>query len=99
MKRRNVLRVSAVYLAVVLAWILELTPAGLQFDGGSALPSPSLARTLDEDGAQSFEYYTTATGGDPDAAHAIANMFIAYAGSGEVSQITDELIAAALAAC
>jgi len=49
-----------------------------------------------EDGAQSFEYYTTATGGDPDAAHAIASMFITYADSGEVGQITEELIADAL---
>ena len=48
------------------------------------------------DGAESFEYYTTATGGDPDAARAIARMFIDYAGSGEVGQITDELIAGAL---
>jgi TolB-like protein/Flp pilus assembly protein TadD len=49
-----------------------------------------------EDGARSFEYYTTATGGDPAAAGAIANMFIAYAESGEVGRITDELVAAAL---
>jgi TolB-like protein/Tfp pilus assembly protein PilF len=49
-----------------------------------------------EDGAQSFENYNTATGGDPVAAGAIASMFIAYANSGEVGQITDELIAAAL---
>ena len=48
-----------------------------------------------EDGAQSFENYTTAIGGDPDAAHTIAAMFIAYANSGDVGQITDELIAAA----
>ncbi len=49
-----------------------------------------------EDGAKLFEYYTTATGGDPAAASAIASMFIAYANSGEVGQITDELIAGAL---
>jgi TolB-like protein/Tfp pilus assembly protein PilF len=49
-----------------------------------------------QDGARSFENYTTATGGDPAAAGAIANMFIAYAESGEVGRITDELVAAAL---
>ena len=49
-----------------------------------------------EDGAQSFENYNTATGGDPAAAGAIANMFIAYAESGEVGRITDELVAATL---
>lgn len=49
-----------------------------------------------EDGAQSFENYKAATGGDPAAAGTIASMFIAYADSGEVGQITDELIAAAL---
>ncbi len=46
-----------------------------------------------EDGARSFEYYTTATDGDPAAARAIARMFIAYAESAEVGHITDELIA------
>jgi tetratricopeptide (TPR) repeat protein len=46
-----------------------------------------------EDGAQSFEYYTAANGGDPDAAHAIAKMFIDYANSGEVGQLTEALIA------
>jgi TolB-like protein/Tfp pilus assembly protein PilF len=49
-----------------------------------------------EDGAKSFEYYTTAIGGNPDAARAIANMFIAYAVLGEVGQITEELIEGAL---
>jgi len=49
-----------------------------------------------EDGAQSFKNFNAATGGDPDAARAIANMFIAYTKSGEVGRITDELIAAAL---
>jgi tetratricopeptide (TPR) repeat protein len=48
-----------------------------------------------EDGAQSFENYTTVTGGDAYAARTIAAMFIAYADSGTVGQITDELIAAA----
>jgi tetratricopeptide (TPR) repeat protein len=49
-----------------------------------------------EDGAQSFKNYNTATGGDPAAAKAIANMFIAYGSSGKVGQITDELITGAL---
>jgi len=49
-----------------------------------------------EDGARSFENYNTAIGGDPVAAGAIANMFIAYAESEEAGRITDELIAAAL---
>ncbi len=49
-----------------------------------------------EDGAQSFEYYATAIGGDPAAARAIARMFIAYAESGKVGEITDDLIAGAL---
>jgi len=49
-----------------------------------------------EDGAQSFEYYATAIGGDPAAARAIARMFIVYAESGEAGEITDDLIAGAL---
>ena len=55
-----------------------------------------LRSTRVEDGAQSFENYNTAIGGDPVAAGAIARMFIAYAESGEVGEITDDLIAAAL---
>jgi TolB-like protein len=45
-----------------------------------------------ERGADSFVTYTTVFGGDPIAARAIGDMFIAYAHDATVGNVTDELI-------
>jgi len=45
--------------------------------------------------AETFVGYADATGGDPDAARQIGDMFVAYAAGGEVGVVTDDLIARA----
>ena len=50
---------------------------------------------LSAEAAETFVSFTAATGGDPEAAREIGDMFIAYAEGGEVGKISDDLVARA----
>lgn len=47
---------------------------------------------LPHEAADTFVKYTAATGGDPEAARAIGDMFIAWHERGEIGEVTDDLI-------
>ena len=50
---------------------------------------------LSAEAAETFVSFTAATGGDPEAAREIGDMFIAYAEGGDVGKISDALVARA----
>jgi len=50
---------------------------------------------LPVEAAETYVSFTRATGGDPQAAREIGDMFIAYAEVGEIGNVTDDLIARA----